>query len=386
MPGERLNFMAGTFSLVPQNASQVSTEVADFVSELSTISNSSDSSLPREKFVDVLNAVRIRYASGGQDDDFLETISATDQTTNLESVRTYQDTSEKGQVGATEGIRSFDMNYSHLVIGRLPTTLRGDLETFNDFGADKFEFSGTDVVPLSVNDDGTPGELAPLIVTFNATAEDPGAGYDSKNLLAGSFARMLSSQFPNSGGDQNLLKIMVEQESYENLMRIAVGGFLTHSGEVTSIQNYMHSNEVSKGFGMSLTDIQNRVFDTNTPSSRSLGHEIMLSLYGKCPATLGSDSDPSSRNVAYKGEDNSIAKRPYKIIPLEGTDSDGLALEYAENLINIETGNKIDINLQFVVRTKLTMVLRDGTQLNTLNPATGLPGYSEYLLNFLFDG
>jgi hypothetical protein len=386
MPGERLNFMAGTFSLSPQNVGQVTTEVVEFSEELSTISFSADSSLPREKFVDVLNAVRIRYASGGQDDDFLETVSATDQTTNLESVRTYQDTSERGLVGATEGIRSFDMNYSHLVIGRLPTTLRGDLETYNDFGADKFEFSGIDVVPFSVNDDGTPSELAPLIVTFNATAEDPGAEYDSMNLLAGAFARMMSSQFPNSGGDQNLLKIMVEQESYENLMRIAIGGFITQTGEVTSIQNYLHSNEVSKGFGMSLVDLQNRVFDTNTPSSRSLGHEIMLALYSKCPATLGNDDDPSSRNVAYKGEDNSIARRPYKIIPLEGTDSDGLALEYAENLINTATGNKIDINLQFVVRTKLTMVLRDSTQLTTLNPATGQPGFCEFLLNFLFDG
>jgi len=384
---ERLNFMAGTFSVIPQNSLQVTTNVADFTDDLASIVNSSDSTLPREKLVDVINAVRIRYASGGQNDDFIDTLSATDQTTNLESIRTYQDVSEKLNSGSTTGIRSFDMNFAHLVIGRLPTTLRGELDAYNDVGADKFEFGELDYIPDAVNDDGTASSTSPMIVTFNATSEDQdSASYDNMNLLAGSFARALSSQFPNSGKDQNLLKIMIEQESYENLMRIAVGGFVTNTGEVTSIQNSMHSNEVSVGFGMTLSELQSRLFDGNVPSSRALGHEIMLALYSRCPATLGNDQDPSSRNVAYKGEDNTVAKRPYRIIPLEGTDSDGLMLEYAENLRNVETGNKIDINLQFVVKTKLTMVLRDGTQLNTLNPATNQPGYTEFLLNFLFAG
>jgi len=373
---ERLNFYSGTFSLDPQNAEQIKADLADFTADLASIEYIADIHARREDIVKVLNAVRIRYAAELDGDDFLQTISATDQTTDLESIRTYQDVSERDNVLSTTDIRSFDMNYSGEIVGRMPTQLRGKFETYNDTGADSFKFGSSRSTVLTVTEAGASATTGSMDATFNSVSEDVPdlvsltSGYDNLNLMAGAVARALSSQFPNSNNDQNLLKILVEQASYENLMKIALGGCTTTTGSTVSIQSLLHSNTVAKGHGINMRDLKDKVFDENLPSSRALGHEILLAIFDKCPASLGDDSG-AGRTVSYLGEDNTTAQRPWQIVSLVGTDQDGLKLEYAANLINQATGNKIDITLQFVLKTKLTMTLRDGTSLQTLeSPAS----------------
>jgi len=377
---ERLNFYSGTFSLDPQNAEQIKADLADFTADLASIEYIADIHARREDIVKVLNAVRIRYAAELDGDDFLQTISATDQTTDLESIRTYQDVSERDNVLSTTDIRSFDMNYSGEIVGRMPTQLRGKFETYNDTGADSFKFGSSRSTVLTVTEAGASATTGSMDATFNSVSEDVPdlvsltSGYDNLNLMAGAVARALSSQFPNSNNDQNLLKILVEQASYENLMKIALGGCTTTTGSTVSIQSLLHSNTVAKGHGINMRDLKDKVFDENLPSSRALGHEILLAIFDKCPASLGDDSG-AGRTVSYLGEDNTTTQRPWQIVSLVGTDQDGLKLEYAANLINQATGNKIDITLQFVLKTKLTMTLRDGTSLQTLeSPASSGDG------------
>jgi hypothetical protein len=372
---ERLNFYSGSFSIDAENASQIAADLGNFDEDLSTIEYIADIHARREDIVKVINAVRIRYANSGA--DFLQTVSSQDDTTHLESVRTFQDTSEHENVGAVTEIKSFDMNYSLEIVGRMPAELKGKFVTYNDTGADAFKFGSSRSIVLTVNENGSAATTGAMVATFNSVSEDVPdkthltSGYNNMNLFSGAIARALSSQFPNSNGDQNLLKILVEQSSYENLMRIALGGCTTTTGSVVSIQSLMHSNTVAKGHGMNFQDLKDRVFDENLPSSRALGHEILLAIYDKSPPSLGGD-DGAGRTVAYLNEDNTTDKRPWKVCSLEQADGDGLKFEYAANLINNETGNKINITLQFVLKTKLTMILRDGTQLQTLaSPGDG---------------
>ena len=108
---ERLNFYSGAFSIEAQNASQIAADLSDFTSDLSDIEYVVDIHAKREDIVKVLNAVRIRYAALADGDDFLQVIASGDDTTHLESIRTFQEASEKDNVGAVTDIRSFDMNY-----------------------------------------------------------------------------------------------------------------------------------------------------------------------------------------------------------------------------------------------------------------------------------
>ena len=373
---ERLNFYSGTFSLDPQNANQIAAELGNFDDELSDIEYIADIHVRREDLIRVINAVRIRYAYDLTGDDFLQTISGTDDTTSLESIRTYQDASERANADPANpdvvNIRSFDMNYTGEVLGRMPTQLKGKYVTYNDTGADSFVFGVSRNVVTTVDDFGAQVTGGALEATFNTSTEAAGdlvsltSGYDNLNLMAGAVARALSSQFPHNAHDQNLLKILVEQSSYENLMKIALDGCTTTTGSTVSIQSLLHSNTVAKGHGINMQDLRDKVFDENLPSSRALGHEILLAIFDKCPASLGDDSG-AQRTVAYLGEDNTTDKRPWKVISLEGgSDGDALQLEYAANLVNNVTGNVIDVTLQFVLKTKLTMTLRDGTSLQTL--------------------
>jgi len=405
---ERLNFYSGTFSIEAAAADARAGDLGNFDADLAAIEYVVDVHAKRNSLIEMINGVYLRYAAIATGDDFLQVIGGGDDTTHLESVRTYQAPSTKENAAAVANIKSFDFNYNAAVeglsevIGLMPAECKGvKFLAQVDTGADKIHLdslTGNVVYTGLVNHDGTHSFAQDLDVVFASNLETnllTATGYNSDNLLVGAIARALSAQFPNNAQDENLLRILVEHDSYINLLKMALQGSTTTVGSVVSVNSLLHSNEVSEAFGMNMQDLLDKVFDEQLPSSRPLGHEIMLAIFDKCPASLGNDAG-AGRTVAYLGEDNTTDKRPWEVVQLGANPSQGdmLKLAYMDNLVNPANANQIDVVLQFVLKTKLTMTLRDGTSLNTMESPSShagteadphVAGYTKILLNVVFD-
>lgn len=404
---ERLNFYSGTFSIEAANADARAGDLGNFDADLASIEYIVDVHAKRNALIEMINGVYIRYAAIATGDDFLQVIGGGDDTTHLESVRTYQAPSTKENVAAVANIKSFDFNYNDAVDGRseviglMPAECKGvKFLSQVDSGADNVHLdslSGNVVYTGLVNHDGTHSFAQDLDVVFSKNLETnllTASGYNSENLLVGAIARALSAQFPNNAQDENLLRILVEHDSYINILKMALQGCTTTTGSTVSVNSLLHSNEVSEAYGMNMQDLLDKVFDEQLPSSRPLGHEIMLAIFDKAPASLGNDAGVG-RTVAYLNEDNTTDKRPWEVVQLGANPSQGdmLRLAYMDNLKNPATGTQIDVVLQFVLKTKLTMVLRDGTTLSTMESPSShagteadphVAGYTKILLNVVF--
>ena len=596
---EQLNFYSGTIDITPQNVNQRGADLGNFDSDLANIEYIVDVHAKRNDLLKALNSLYIRYATGSTADDLVDTLASGN--THTESVKTYQHNDVQGTPGATTGIRSFDINYTNEVLGRMPAQLKGKYVTNLDTGADSITFgsasaglnvsnvspshrytpdsfdqvsqtwsdtvgtahgtgsncfvtnlsngatavqiaksadmffaptlttdwtiavvfkymsttdqhmgmalkeaygskeffigyeglrykyynnkwvtddentdhgsndsvqvcivssdqsyafssagaidevtgTGTatgnfkpatlafnyrknseriyqeiasDVVvaeilvydsvlsaadktelgtflegsyasaaltsntPLLVDNAGVPTVYGSTKVTFNSIAEAEtdlfgSSGYNKLNLFAGAISRALSAQMPGTGDDENILRVLIENDDYINTLQPAIKGAETSGGSTKSVNGLLHSNEVSTGYGMTMQDLLDKVFDTQLPSSRPLGHEILLALFDKAPPI-------PNQTLATVGTDNTSDKRPWEISTTPGDAMFKLA--YMDNLVNPATAAPIDVNLQFVIKTALTMVMRDST---TITTSVSPPGdtHVKILLNLIFD-
>jgi len=596
---EQLNFYSGTIDITPQNVDQRGADLGNFDADLANIEYIVDVHAKRNDLIKALNSVYIRYATGSTADDLVDTLASGN--THTESVKTYQHDDVQGTPGATTSIRSFDINYTNEVLGRMPAQLKGKYVTNLDTGADSITFgsasaglnvsnvspshrytpdsfdqvnqtwldtvgtahgagsncfvtnlpngatgvqiaksadmlfeptlttnwtiavvfkymsttdqhmgmalkesygskeffigyeglrykyynyqfvtddentdhgsndsvqvcivssdqsyafsssgaidevtgtgtaTGTfkpaslafnyrknseriyqeiasDVVvaeilvydsvlsaadktelgtflegsyasaaltsntPLLVDNAGVPTVYGSTKVTFNSVAEVStdlfgSSGYNKLNLFAGAISRALSAQMPGTGDDENILRVLIENDDYINTLQPAIKGAETSGGSTKSVNGLLHSNEVSTGYGMTMQDLLDKVFDTQLPSSRPLGHEILLALFDKAPPI-------PNQTLAAVGTDNTSDKRPWEISTTPGDAMFKLA--YMDNLVNPATSAPIDVNLQFVIKTALTMVMRDSTTITTsVSPAGDT--HVKILLNLIFD-
>jgi len=375
---EILNFYSGTIDITPRNVDQRGADLGNFDADLASIEYIVDVHAKRNDLITALNSVYIRYATGSTADDLVDTLASGN--THTESVKTYQHDDVKGTPGATTSIRSFDINFTNEVVGRMPAQLKGKYVTNLDTGADSILIKDNSHLDFSVVNDGTANVTSDLSVTFNSVAEAAGdlvgaTGYDNLNLFAGAIARAVSAQMPGTGDDENILRVLIENDDYFNILGAAVQGAVTSGGSTKSVNGLLHSNEVSTGYGMSMQDLLDKVFDSQLPSSRPLGHEILLALFDKAPPQ-------PNVTLAAVGTDNTTDKRPWEISTTPGDAMFKLA--YMDNLVNPATAAPIDVNLQFVVKTALTMVMRDATTLTTTVSPSG-DTHVKILVNLIFD-
>ena len=290
----------------------------------------------------MIDNVEVKYAEAG--DDF----NVVDSSTDHSNVKSQQ---------FADG-QTFNFNRGVECVGRMPSNLRGKF--LPDAGADNVALAEA---AKYLDIDGEVLSNAALSVAYNTNVGD--AAYDDKNLAASALPRALSAQMPGTGGDENLLRIMVKPDGYFNLLKFALGGAKDENGDVKNLNNLVCSKESVTGDSMELDDALNSS-DANPddPNSRLLGHEILLAIFN--------ENNPNAANCG-----------PQSANKLWALDGDCVRLN------NTDLALEREVNLQFILETKLTMNLRNGTAVSTAQspaPATGEADNStvKILFNVIF--
>lgn len=295
-----------------------------------------------DDLISSMNEVYLRYSSSGLTGSAFE--SSID---GVNGLRSYQAISSKGNPGSATNIRSFDLNYCGKVIGRTPSSLKGDLASRLDTGADDIFIS--DAGSIYVDDNGSSTSAGPATISYDRANSN--GQYNDENIFASLIPRVLVE-------DEGLLRISVKSSDYINLNKLTLGGGQLLSG-FGNVNNKIHSNQTSVGHSVSLSSALSVVYDENPMHLRAVGHEFLLLIANEDPPELGN-------NVCAKNASNT-ANLPWKIVERDGQDL--LALTGVQNLSKIPT-------LQTVMKTRLSIINRDGSQLNT--------GIKKCIINLIF--
>ena len=171
--------------------------------------------------------------------------------------------------------KSFNFNRAGEVVGRLPATLQGRYAA--DAGADDYIIH--EDVATYVDHEGDALETANVHVAFNTNSD---SDYNNKNIIAGALPRAISRQIPLTTGDENLMRILVKDAGFRNMVQFALNGANDDDGSNKKLQDLMNSSDAGQADDkMTLDDaLKSDDASPNAPNERTtLGHEILLNIF-----------------------------------------------------------------------------------------------------------
>ena len=296
----------------------------------------------------MIQDVAIKYADAGVDFDVLA------DNTDHRNVKSIQEATG----------RSFNFHRAVEVMGRMPAMLRGKFTQSLDAGADNVQIDSAEQSGMSSYHDMDGEAIALKDLNVEYKSLDGTAAYDDKNVACAALAKALSAQMEGTGGDENLLRLMIEPEDYMNLLCFTLQGAKNNddanSNPREALGELICSKESPQGEEMTLDEaIDNN--DMSAPNSRALGHEILLAMFAQ--------ENPNPHNCGVQSEDKLYAH-------------DG-------DLVRIQNSELVQqtVNLQFVVETELTLKLRDsaGTFKTRASPSELNNNKVRILFNVIFD-
>ena len=135
--------------------------------------------------------------------------------------------------------KSFNFNRAGEVVGRLPATLQGRFAA--DAGADDYIIH--EDVATYVDHEGDALETANVHVAFNTNSD---SDYNNKNIIAGALPRAISRQIPLTTGDENLMRILVKDAGFRNMVQFALNGANDDDGSNKKLQDLMNSSDAGQ--------------------------------------------------------------------------------------------------------------------------------------------
>ena len=327
-----------------------------------------DIHLTKSSLSKMLSDVCITYASNNIV-DFQKTLLPDGTSTDISNVFTLQKNNGK----------SFNIKKGEEVIGRMPATLRGKYAQHVNEGADNIKLNLGDYpiisnvdgmntfLPLFYDENGVQSIYHDARVKLNKLEDD---SYNNHNLVMSAIPKAISAQLQGFASDENILRLVSTQNTYYNLLTYALHGSLDENGNKVDLADSISGCDVTNGNTYSVYDL---ISGEETPDKKAtdnpIGHYIISHLFNQLPPV-------GDRLGGYQDTDSLWTLANIDGIP----HGDTVVLSNAAAITNT-------INLQFILKTKMTLISRDGEELNRTgkSPAHAEEGEVQILFNLLFD-
>lgn len=234
---------------------------------------------------------------------------------------------------------SFALRTGAEILGRMPTTLKAKFVANLDTSVDPIALPAEAV---GVDSDGLPtSNVAPITIEFGQLSD---ADYDNYNLASAILAKATGAQMQATGGDESLMRVMVEPTEYNNLLRFPLGGAVNTSNVVTSLHQLLVSKVDTPATKYTPAELDNQAVNA-APSQRPLGHEVMLAIHRAFPPNpLNTELNPSAPHD--------------KLYTLTTGVPDASTTSGTTAVLTLNKLPTDKVNMQFLLKTSLTMRLR----------------------------
>ena len=238
-----------------------------------------------------------------------------------------------------------------------------DMSALSDIGGNNASLSGPGFNPST-------GLDAVNFTDSNGVAKVVELDMANQMTPASVLPKILGAQLPFTGGREEILRMVVDEADFADLAKFAFKGegSVASDGTTKSLQGLLVGDSIDAGLLFTKSQLSTNF--TASVAGRKLGHQIMSAIFRQYPATALNTQVPNVATPA--GAIWSLTAEDYL------------------TLIALPS----DINLQFVLRTSLTLKDKDGANAITTraSPAvatdfdTGaLNGRCLALFNFIFD-
>lgn len=285
------------------------------------------------------------------------------------------DTDERGNVRVFQELQGYSLEFGAGALSRdYQATFRGLYASHVNGGADDITLSQTSA-KLALTD--TVGSDS-INVPFKTVGP-------SSNLLPSAIPRAISAQMEGFASDENLLRLVSAANSYNNLMTFPLKGSLEKDNTtVTAMHEEIRGLSVSantfadsvKGI-LGHDDLDNK---DRLVSSVSPGHLIVAALFNVYPpradGTTNTHVVNNNINMLNTGDEQD---RLWKRVNQADQTGDGSADLGDFLMLNDTSEIDEEVVLQYVLRTKMTLIARDG--LTELNSTRKSPNNSDAAAN-----
>ena len=368
---ESSNVWLGNSSINFSNVEErVQVQVASVIDYLSNIEYVVDIHAPKKSLGRMLSNTCITFASADFED--YPMVLPDNTTSDLSNVYTYQLKSEE----------SFKINAGGESLSRMPTNLRGNYITNVNAGADriflttgKYPTLSTNLsnsIPAQYNTVGEPITNSSVIVQMNKVSDSE---YNNYNLAMSAIPKAISSQLHGFAGDENLLRLVSAPAHYFNLMTFSAHGSVDDNNQVTSLSNVLSGTHELQGNNYSVYNLlTNQITADRNITQTPVGHYILAHIFNL--------HTPTSETIDVSDNNSQLLWAAGDADGESGND-----FIYLNNTAAVST----TFNLQYVLKTSMSLLARDGTTL--LNSTSRSPDMDLYanegevhiLYNIIFD-
>ena len=258
-------------------------------------------------------------------------------------------------------------------------------------GADKITLTSTSKY-LGINPitslDQSAGQIMSVDVAFSNVS---GSG-----VACAAIPKALSAQLEGFGDDENLLRLVASANTYNNLMGFPLGGSEDIGGGIKSLAGELEGKAINAvGTVDTVKNILTRDQADMEIGAVFPGDLIIAALFNTHPPRVNDNmADLTVETESEAGTNLWYRSNVYSDPAIEfnsGVPSVGDVLRINQTGADMLAGTDDIIQLQYVLKTQMTLKSRDGADLNTTrqSPAAGL-GFSaakevHILYNLIFD-
>lgn len=321
---------------------EVSLVTAD--SYLSNIQYIVDIHVPKDEIPSLVTGnVGVMYTTSG--DDFTD-----------------PDTDERGNVRVYQELNGYSLTFGAGALSRdYEATFRGLYTQQVNGGADDITLTSASAKLTSSDPVGSDS----IKVPFNTVGP-------ASNLLPSAIPRAISAQMQGFASDENLLRLVAAANSYNNLMTFPLLGSLEKdNSNVSAMHEEIRGKTVDPEFDagsvksiLGHDDLDNK---DRLVSSVSPGHLIVAALFNVYPPRADGTANTHvvDNNIDMSGT-GAEPSRLWKRVNQADLTGDGRTDLGDFLMLNNTSAIDEEIVLQYVLRTKMTLIARDGsTQLNS---------------------
>jgi hypothetical protein len=367
---ESSNVWLGNSSINFSNVHErVQVQVASVIDYLSNIEYVVDIHATKKSLGNMLSNVCITFARDSFDD--FPMVLPDNTTTDLSNVFTFQLATDT----------SFNINSGGESISRMPTNLRGNYITNVNAGADKIVLASgryptinnnlSNSLPVQYNSDGSVALSSSAMVTMNKVSDTE---YNNFNLAMTAIPKAISSQMQGFAGDENLLRLVSKPAHYFNMMTFTAQGSIDNDNNVVSLSDVLSgTNEVQSNNYNVYSLLTNEITTDRNITQTPVGHYIMAHIFNLHPPTNETiDVSDNNSELLWAAGD--------------GDSADGNDYIYLNNTAAVST----TFNLQYVLKTRMSLLSRNNTLLNGTSRSPDMDEYASegevhILYNIIFD-
>ncbi len=272
------------------------------------------------------------------------------------------DTDARGNVRVFQELTGYSLTFGAGALARdYQATFRGLYTSHVNGGADDITLTQNSAKLTASDSVGSD----PINVPFNTIGP-------ASNLLPSAIPRAISAQMQGFADDENLLRLVAAANSYNNLMTFPLLGSLEKDNSNVSVMHEeirgksvsanTYAGSIKSILGHDDLDNKDRLISDVSP-----GHLIVAALFNVYPPRANNSGTTDLANNNINMEDTAAEQdRLWKRVNQADQSGDG-ATDLGDFLmLNNTEGIDEEVVLQYVLRTKMTLIARDGiTELNS---------------------